>query len=79
MAEKIFGIDLGTTNSAIAVFENDEARILKNIDGDEITPSVVFFIKFPRNGRINFCWNSSIVLIVLSCTKTSETDIPGNI
>ena len=43
MAEKIFGIDLGTTNSAIAVFENDEAYILKNIDGDEITPSVVFF------------------------------------
>ncbi len=43
MESKIFGIDLGTTNSAIALFENDEARVLKNIEGYEITPSVVFF------------------------------------
>lgn len=43
MSNKIFGIDLGTTNSAIAVYENDEAKILKNIEGYEITPSVVFF------------------------------------
>lgn len=43
MDKKIFGIDLGTTNSAIAVFENDEARVLKNAEGYEITPSVVFF------------------------------------
>lgn len=41
--EKIFGIDLGTTNSAIAVYENDEANVLKNLEGYEITPSVVFF------------------------------------
>lgn len=43
MENKIFGIDLGTTNSAIALFENDEARVLKNLEGFEITPSVVFF------------------------------------
>ncbi|MBQ8950800.1 MAG: Hsp70 family protein [Eubacterium sp.] len=43
MSESVYGIDLGTTNSAIAVYENEEARILKNIDGFEITPSVVFF------------------------------------
>ena len=43
MSEKVYGIDLGTTNSAIAVYEGDEARVLKNQEGDEITPSVVFF------------------------------------
>lgn len=51
MADKVYGIDLGTTNSAIAVFEKDEARILKNTDGDEITPSVVFFTGVDSNGN----------------------------
>lgn len=51
MAEKIFGIDLGTTNSAIAVLENDEAHILKNMDGDTITPSVVFFTGVDEAGN----------------------------
>ena len=44
MTGKVYGIDLGTTNSAIAVSENDEVRILKNTDGYETTPSVVFFM-----------------------------------
>lgn len=43
MDSRVFGIDLGTTNSAIALYENDEAKILKNIEGYETTPSVVFF------------------------------------
>ena len=43
MSRKVYGIDLGTTNSAIAVFEQGEAQIIKNIDGQEITPSVVLF------------------------------------
>lgn len=51
MESKVYGIDLGTTNSAIAVYENDEARILKNMDGDEITPSVVFFTGVDSNGN----------------------------
>jgi len=51
MANKVYGIDLGTTNSAIAVFENDEARILKNMDGFEITPSVVFFTGVDASGN----------------------------
>lgn len=51
MEKRVFGIDLGTTNSAIAVFENEEARILKNIDGYEITPSVVFFAGTDDSGN----------------------------
>lgn len=51
MSEKIFGIDLGTTNSAIALFENEEARVLKNIEGYEITPSVVFFTGVDSDGN----------------------------
>lgn len=47
----VYGIDLGTTNSAIAVYEKDESRILKNMDGDEITPSVVFFTGLDSSGN----------------------------
>ncbi len=42
---KVVGIDLGTTNSAIAVMENGEAVIIPNKEGDRITPSVVGFSK----------------------------------
>ncbi|MGN0962988.1 MAG: Hsp70 family protein, partial [Clostridia bacterium] len=51
MSKKVYGIDLGTTNSAIAVYENDETRILKNLDGYEITPSVIFFTGTDENGN----------------------------
>ncbi len=37
-----FGIDLGTTNSAIAVFEGTRARVIENNDGMNYTPSVVY-------------------------------------
>ncbi|MDZ8226510.1 Hsp70 family protein [Nostoc sp. ChiVER01] len=41
----ILGIDLGTTNSAIAIWEPDtgQARVLSNSEGDRLTPSVVMF------------------------------------
>lgn len=51
MERKIYGIDLGTTNSSIAVFENDETHIIKNLDGSEITPSVVFFTGMDADGN----------------------------
>lgn len=43
MGKNVYGIDLGTTNSAIAVYEYEEVRLIKNMDGFEITPSAVFF------------------------------------
>lgn len=38
MERKAFGIDLGTTYSAIAVYEDGETQILKNAEGTETTP-----------------------------------------
>lgn len=43
MERKAFGIDLGTTYSAIAVYEDGGPRLLPNIDGADTTPSVLFF------------------------------------
>ena len=41
MKSKIVGIDLGTSTSEIAVFEDGKAIVIKNLSGDLITPSVV--------------------------------------
>ena len=43
MASKIIGIDLGTTNSVVAVMEGSQPVVIANAEGSRLTPSVVAF------------------------------------
>ena len=45
MAERVVGIDLGTTNSVIAIMEGGDPLVITNAEGSRLTPSVVAFTK----------------------------------
>ena len=46
---KIIGIDLGTTNSAVAILEGQQAKIITNAEGNRTTPS---FVAYQPEGEI---------------------------
>lgn len=57
---KIIGIDLGTTNSCVAVLEGDKVKVIDNAEGARTTPSIIAY----KDGEI----------LVESVCKTSSSD-----
>ena len=42
---RVIGIDLGTTNSCVAIMDGDQAKVIENSEGDRTTPSIVAYTK----------------------------------
>jgi len=74
---KILGIDLGTTNSAMAIVEGGVPKILENAEGARTTPSIVAFSKSGEKVNIekikewnkNFAMDSNLHCVVMDLTS----------
>ena len=62
---KVIGIDLGTTNSCVAIMEGANAKVVENSEGARTTPSIVGFTDDER-------------LVCLLYTSPSPRDISGS-
>ena len=69
---KVIGIDLGTTNSVVAVMEGSDATVVPNAEGNRTTPSIVAFAKNGERLVGQDLRHISSALIVLKKVSTAE-------
>ena len=59
--EKIIGIDLGTTNSVVAIMEGSEVKVIPNAEGNRLTPSVVAYTDKDEVTQLQFqIWKNNL-------------------
>lgn len=75
---KVIGIDLGTTNSVVAVMEGGEPTVITNTEGSRLTPSVVGFRKLvnaslasSQNVRLFLTRNAPFLPLNVTWVKTT--------
>ena len=74
---KIIGIDLGTTNSCVAVFEGGEPIVIPNPEGARTTPSVVAFTKTGERMIGQIAKRQAVRIFANSTTNTGTLEING--
>ena len=69
---KIIGIDLGTTNSCVAVMEGNEPIVIANAEGKRTTPSVVGFKQSQTRPKLSILSNVSWAKPMIVCNLRSH-------